>query len=141
MGLFLLVSLADLIEHRRLVLTQLLCAAGALLGVAVVAWKWRGDTGPAAAMAAVLLPGLLLLRRANHVVRGTDQPPSNVPAAAFYLAAAAPLALAPLLLPILARQERWKRWIPGILLPLIPAAVAVILAAQNESLTAAEEEY
>ena len=34
-GLFLLVSLADLIEHRRLVLIQLLCTAAALLGVAV----------------------------------------------------------------------------------------------------------
>jgi predicted MFS family arabinose efflux permease len=35
MGLFLLVSLADLIEHRRLVLIQLLCTAVALLGVAL----------------------------------------------------------------------------------------------------------
>jgi predicted MFS family arabinose efflux permease len=34
-GLFLLVCLADLIEHRRLVLTQLLCAAAALLAVSV----------------------------------------------------------------------------------------------------------
>jgi predicted MFS family arabinose efflux permease len=35
MGLFLLVSLADLVEHRRLVLTQLLCTAAALLAVSI----------------------------------------------------------------------------------------------------------
>jgi predicted MFS family arabinose efflux permease len=34
-GLFLLVSLADLVEHRRLVLSQLLCTAAALLVVAL----------------------------------------------------------------------------------------------------------
>jgi predicted MFS family arabinose efflux permease len=34
-GLFLLVSLADLIEHRRLVLTQLLCTAAALFAVSI----------------------------------------------------------------------------------------------------------
>ena len=33
LGLFLLVSLADLVEHRRLVLIQLLCTAAALTGV------------------------------------------------------------------------------------------------------------
>jgi predicted MFS family arabinose efflux permease len=36
-GLFLLVSLADLIEHRRLVLIQSLCTAACLLSVALVA--------------------------------------------------------------------------------------------------------
>jgi predicted MFS family arabinose efflux permease len=35
LGLFLLVSLADLVEHRRLVLIQLLCTAAALLAVAL----------------------------------------------------------------------------------------------------------
>lgn len=35
MGLFLLVSLADLIEHRRLVLVQLLCTAAALIAVSL----------------------------------------------------------------------------------------------------------
>ena len=37
-------------------------------------------------------------------------------------------------LPWLARLKGWKRWLPALVLPLIPATVAVILAAQDERL-------
>jgi hypothetical protein len=44
------------------------------------------------------------------------------------------LALLPMMHPKLASQTRWGRWLPGIILPLIPAAWAVILAADAEQL-------
>jgi hypothetical protein len=94
----------------------------ALLGTAVVAWIWPSDTGPALAAAAVFLTGLLLNSEFDNQ--------TQVPLLGFVLAALAPLSLALLLLPFLVRQERWKRWLPGVLLPLIPAGVAVFLTVQ-----------
>jgi hypothetical protein len=99
-----------------------LCFFAALLGVACVAWLLPGDTGPALAGAAVFLPGVLLL------ARYLAPEENKVPTESFVLAGLAPLGLLPLFLPIMGRQQGWKRWLPGLLLPLVPAAAAVVLA-------------
>jgi hypothetical protein len=94
----------------------------ALLGLAIVAWWLPGDTGPALAAAAMILPSLLLIGRKTTDIEA-------VPEHCFLLVGLAPLAMTPLLLPVLARQQRWRRWLPAILLPLLPAVVGVVLAA------------
>lgn len=94
----------------------------ALAGPALVAWKWPSDTSPAIAATALALPSLLLLGHSSLV----EAPPYE----SFLLAALAPLALVPFWLPFLARRERWARWLPGLGLPIIPAAIAVIWALQ-----------
>jgi hypothetical protein len=91
-----------------------------------VAWKWPSGTGPALAAGAIFLPGLLLT--------GLHDSSSKVPLRSFLLVGLAPLALAPLALPFLARQAGWKASLAGLMLPLIPAAVGVYLAFQQESL-------
>jgi hypothetical protein len=105
----------------------------ALLGPALVAWKWPSLTGPALAAAAVALPGLMLTGLHDNATS------SKVPVRSFLLVALAPLALAPLALPFLARQRGWKASLAGLILPLIPAALAVFFAFQYESLTFDEE--
>jgi hypothetical protein len=99
----------------------------ALLGPALVAWRWPGDTAPALAAAAVFLPGLLLIGNQETFDH-------KVPLRCFLLAGLAPFALAPLTVPRLGRKRGWITALLGIFLPLIPAAAAVILAAQFESL-------
>jgi hypothetical protein len=98
----------------------------ALLGPALVAWVWPGDTGGAFAAVVVFLPGLLLT--------GQQETFSEVPLTSFLLAGLAPLALVPMLLPFLARCQRWARWLLGLILPLIPATLAVVLAMQAVTL-------
>ncbi len=111
-------------------LSELAPLVGAVLaGPAIVAWLVRGDTGPALAPVAVLLPGAMTVCQWNPI---RNEPP--VPWEGFLLMGLAPLALAPLVLPGLARLRGWKRWLPALVLPLIPATVAVILAAQDERL-------
>jgi len=103
-----------------------LLASMALVGTALAAWVRPSDTGSALAAAAVFLPGLLL--------NGQHSTFSEVPKLSFVLAALAPLAVTPMLIPMLARQSRWKRWLPAIGLPLIPAIWALVLAARAETL-------
>lgn len=97
----------------------------ALLGPALAALVWRGDASVAAAAGAVALPGLVLM--------GQQETFSEVPLSSFVLAALAPLTLAVALVPVLTRQEGWKRWALAAL-PLVPAAAAVALAARAGSL-------
>jgi hypothetical protein len=98
----------------------------ALVPIALFTWMRPGETGAALGAVAVFLPGLLL--NAKHDTF------SDVPWRSFLLAATAPLALLPMVHPKLARQTRWGRWLPGVILPLIPATWAVILAAEAERL-------
>jgi hypothetical protein len=103
-----------------------LLGSAALVGPALVAWKWPSDTRPALAAGAVFLPGLVLI--------GLHDTSTEVPLRSFLLLGLAPLALAPLALPMLARQPGWNTWLAGLILPLIPAVIALILAAQVETL-------
>jgi hypothetical protein len=101
----------------------------ALAGPAVIPFKWPSATGPALAAAAVLLPGLLLTSLHDNAYHE-----AKVPVRCYLLVGLAPLALAPLTLPFVARQPSWKTWLIGTLLVLIPAALGVFLAAQEVSL-------
>jgi hypothetical protein len=101
----------------------------AVLGPAVGAWIWRGDTGTALAAAAVYLPGVVLTGQWDASAND-----NKVPLTSFICAGLAPVALAPMLLPGLNRLPRWARWLPALILVLIPALIAVGLAAQMESI-------
>jgi hypothetical protein len=112
--------------HSGLLTDMALLFSVALFPIALIAWFRPSDTGAALSAVAVFLPGLLL--NAKHDTY------SDVPWRSFLFAGLAPIALLPMLHPRLARQTRWRRWVPGIVLPLIPATWAVILAAQAEKL-------
>jgi hypothetical protein len=101
-----------------------LLAGAALAGPALVSWNCPSDTAPAGAACAVILPGLVLAGYNGS----TDE---AIPIWSFMLAGLAPLALLPLCLPALARQEGLARWLPGLVLPLIPAVLAVVWAMQT----------
>src|SRR5262245_8945668 len=107
----------------RLSEMALFCFA-ALLGPALVSWKWSGDTGSVMGAVAVLLPGLMLVGQQETFV--------PIPWYSFALAGLAPIALAPLLLPFWSRrldqQPGWKRCLLALGLLAIPATAAVILA-------------
>jgi hypothetical protein len=117
-----------------------LCGS-AMFGVAVVSALARSGAGGATARAtgaipaaAALLPGLVLGSRpslADH----------KVPDISFWLAALAPLALVPLLLPRVGRQNRWLALALGAALVLIPLAAAVALALRDETLPWEQAEY
>jgi hypothetical protein len=96
----------------------------AMLGPALVAWKWPGDTGPAVVSAVVAVPGLLVFTYYDNSAADIQVPPVS-----FLLMGLAPLALMPMLMPFLIRQQRWKHWLPSIILLLIPVIAAVVLAA------------
>ncbi len=98
-----------------------------LVGIALVVWVWPGNTSTAAAAVATFLPGLLLIGY-HGLSREVMPSPRN-----FLLTALAPLTLTPMLWPSLTRQEGWKRWVPGIGLPCIPAIWAIVAVLQTES--------
>jgi hypothetical protein len=98
----------------------------ALMGPAIVATIWRGNTAPALAAAIVILPGVMFSGQQTH--------DSKVPLKSFALAALAPLALAILLLPRVSRQQGWRRWLLVLLTISLPTAIAVAWAAEVESL-------
>ena len=101
-------------------------AAASLAGLAVVAWWFQADTGGAMPGAVVLLSGLLLT--------GYNETFSDVPWKSFALAALAPLALIPSLLPPLSRLQGYRLRLLQILLLLVPVAFAVTYAMQAETL-------
>jgi hypothetical protein len=103
-----------------------LLALMSLLGPAAGAWKWPSNTAPAAAAAAIVLPGLMLI--------GQQETESKVPLESFLLIGLAPLALAPLAISFVARRPCWSTSLVTMGLPLIVAMAGVLLAAQVESL-------
>ena len=100
---------------------------GAGLGGVAIASQW-GRANAAGAMPAlsVLLPGILL--------SGWRDTFSEVPAWSFLLPAVAPIILAVLWLPGVRRLGGWPRWVAGVVVALIPAILAVVLAARAEPL-------
>lgn len=124
-------SMVLLQAHSARMMEMAMFFVPAFISIILVAWKLRGDIGGAVPAAAVFLPSVLLI--------GKQETFSEVPMSAFLLSALAPLALAPMVLPALLKLDGWKRWLPAIVLPAIPAAIAVILAMQVESAEANEE--
>lgn len=112
--------------HSARLADMALLGFAALFGIAVTAWLWPGDVAGALGAVAVFLPGLMLT--------GQQETFSEVPFTSFLLVALAPVALLPMTLPLIAQRQRWSRWLPGLILPLIPAGIAVYLAMQAESL-------
>ncbi len=129
-GCFALTGLLIVDIHYAKGMDIALFFAAGLAAVALVSWLLPGDTGPALAAAAVVLPGIL---QTSY----QDMTP-KVPFTYFIVAGMAPLALTPMLLPFLSRLRGFARWVPGILLPLIPAVVALAMAMEIEPLTLEE---
>lgn len=128
-----------LYSHNARFMELAVIGGAALFGVAAVSGAARAAgahpiaTSGAVPFAALLLPGLVLGTRPSHAE-------NLVPAASFWLAALAPLALVPFLIPRLARQNRWLVLALRALLVLIPLAVALALANEHETLPFGEEE-
>lgn len=115
-----------LYAHSAKFLDMATILGSALLGVAVVAGSAKVDARGAIPAFVGLLPGLL--------VSGRVLTTSEVPAASFVLAAVAPLALVPWLLPRLQRQTGpWPRVIRAASV-LVVLVVALVLAGRVESL-------
>jgi hypothetical protein len=126
LGLVFLAAGAVLIHAHSARLTDLATiVAGSTFGLAVAAWWTGADVRSALPIAAVSLPGLMLV--------GQQSTYSEVPTASFALAGLAPLALALLL--VLPQRLRGARTFAGLGLLLAAVGVAVFLAACAEPLS------
>jgi hypothetical protein len=121
-------SVVLLYSHTALFATAALMLSGAMGGVVLGAVCRKGDTGGAVPGAVVWLTGLL--------AAGKFETFSEVPDKGFLLPAFAPLALLPLAVPRLGRLR--GAGLAGLVLVAIPAAYAVVLAMQAESLEGLE---
>ena len=95
-------------------------------GIALAAWRRKADSGGVAPAVAIVLPGLAIL--------GKYLTFSDVPRCSFGLAALAPCALAVMLIPRIGRLHGIARPLMGIAIVLIPAAIALGIAMDAESL-------
>ena len=115
-----------LYAHSAKFLDMATILGSALLGVAVVAGSAKADARGAIPAFVGLLPGLLVSGRALTT--------SEVPAASFLLAAVAPLALVPWLVPNLGRRQGpWPRVLRAASV-LAVLVVALVLAGRVETL-------
>ncbi|CAN5533309.1 hypothetical protein BH11PLA2_BH11PLA2_39340 [soil metagenome] len=103
-----------------------LMTAFSFIGVGVVACRWHRDASSVVPFAAVLIPGLMLIGQQTHT--------SDVPESAFLIMALSPLMLILILLFNLVglRSRRW--YIAGLVAYLVPAMIAVAIAASHDSL-------
>jgi hypothetical protein len=113
-------------SHTAQLMELAVIAAAALFGIAAAVNVARVDCSGAIPAAVVFLPGL--------AVAGQTTTISNVPSASFWLAAVAPLFLAPFLLPALARRTPWWMRILRLAIVLLPLITAIVLAAWDEKL-------
>jgi hypothetical protein len=100
---------------------------GALAVVAIATAVGKLNASGAVPAGVAFLPGLVFAGRPSL-------PESAIPAASFWLVSLAPLALAPFLVPRLARQTGWMPCVARAVLVLTPLVIAVALAAQTEKL-------
>jgi len=98
----------------------------ACCGVALAAWRRKADSGGVAPAVAVAIPALAVL--------GKYLTFSVVPRCSFVLAALAPCALVVMLIPRIGRLHGIARPLVGIAIVLIPAAIALGIAMDAESL-------
>lgn len=124
---FFAASLVILHAHSARLADIAVILSAALGAIAAVGALLRADAEAVAPGVAVALPALMLSGFADTF--------SEVPATAFLLTAAAPLALAPLLLPRV-RSLVWPKWtaVAGML-AAAPLFLAVVLAMRAESLS------
>lgn len=108
--------------------------SSALMGIAVVAWWFRGSVAGVATIPALGIPALML------VVQRNSFGISAVPAISYSLMAAAPLALGVLSLPASVGMGRRTRTCLTIVLWLIPAAISIYLASRVEQLEFAQSQ-
>lgn len=102
----------------------------ALFGVAVIGGAARADVSGAIPAAVAFLPGFL----AGGRYLTADPDISKVPVGAFVLAALAPLALLPFLIPQLGRRNDWFTRAARLVLILTPLGIALVLADAHETL-------
>lgn len=96
----------------------------AMFGVAVAAGATKSDESGAVPAGVACLPGLLLA--------GWEQQNSQIPVTAFWLLALAPLALTPLAIPWLNRQNGWHARVTRAVFVLTPVTIALVLTALNQ---------
>jgi hypothetical protein len=123
---FLTTAFITLATHYALLTEVVLLLAGATGGIALAAWRYKSDTSGFVAGPALALPALLLIAQ-----QSTE---NSVPIASFVLAGAAPLVLV-VLVPFKGRLSGQKLALVGLLLFLVPLAVAVALLVQSGALT------
>jgi hypothetical protein len=126
-----------LYTHNAKLMELAVLVGSAMFGIAAVAARTTPGapvhaTGAIPA-AVVFLPGMVLGTRPSF--------DSKVPDVCFWLVALVPLALAPLLVPRVGRQNRWLLLGLGVALVLTPLVVAVVLAGQYEKLPWEEQEW
>ena len=115
-----------------------LVLAGSLAGVGGGGLLMRREGSGVVAGVAVMLPALILSGWHDNFA----EPP--VPTKCFLLAALAPLALVPSLIPAWQRYQRKGLWVVQLLIVLVPVITAIALAAQAGALSMdahAEEEW
>ncbi len=98
----------------------------ALVGVAAVGTVAKADVSGAIPAALGFLPGF--------VASGRFATTSTVPVEAFWLAALAPLALLPFIVPALARRSSWPARLIRLVLILAPLVAALVLADRHDPL-------
>ncbi|MBA4065991.1 MAG: hypothetical protein C0501_20185 [Isosphaera sp.] len=125
-AVFVAASVLMLYHHWASASHVALMLGGAMFGVAVVAGLAKADASGAVPAGVGVLPALLL---AAHVSQD-----SNIPQAAFWLVALAPLVLLPFLVPAVARRDRWFVRLARAVLVLAPLVAALALAARHEQL-------
>lgn len=117
--------------HSTRFMDVALVLGAAFLGIGIVSRIASADASGALPAAVGFLPGLMLNVR--------YQTESLVPLASFWLIALAPLAWLPLVIPRVARQNRWLLGAARFALLGIPLAIAVALALKYENLPPPDE--
>ncbi len=118
---------AVLIHAHSALLTEIASLfAAVFFGVAIAAWLRKADASAVAPVAAVALPGLMLL--------GQQLTFSEVPLSCFMLIALAPLALVPLLLLQVKAASGKALVLVGVVLLLVPVVIALVLTMLAESI-------
>jgi len=125
-GVFLSGSVVLIHAHTARFSDIAMILAGGCVGIAVIAAWRRCKPAGTTPIAAIVLPGLMLVAQQSTF--------SDVPVAGFALIGMAPLAIFPLIFVRSASRGGWKFAIAGSILLLIPASIAVILAVRAETL-------
>ena len=128
---FLAASLVFIYAHSKRFMELATALGCGFAGIAAVARVARADTSGAVPAAVGFLPALVLNVR--------YQTESQVPVAAFWLLALAPLGMLPFLIPRVTRQNRWIVGSLRALAVLLPLAIAAVLALQFEQLPPEED--
>jgi hypothetical protein len=131
-GLLLASGVLLLYAHTARFMELAVLIGSAMLGLAIAAGVGKADTTGAIPAAVVFLPGLLLGGRPSLAE-------NHVPATCFWLITLAPLMLVPFLIPAMARKTGGWFSLLRLVLLSTPVLIALVLAAQHETLAFEEE--